>query len=802
MSWTWERPRIGGEAIANRSRRRVVRLGRAGLSAAALIAGWASQTQAQDLGAGGAPATDDAIIVTAQRRAQAASSLGMAISAFSGDALTEKGINTAEQLWQITPGLIVKDAGYGVPTYTLRGVGFENYFVNSSSTVGLYADEISIAYPVMSRGLLFDLERVEVLKGPQGDLYGRNTTAGQINFIDRKPTPAFAAGGQIDIGRFDAVNAEAYVSGPLTDRIQARLSGAINTSDGWQHSLSRPDDKPLGAKDEGALRGQVNFDLNPGGSLLLRSYWVRDTSDNEALTPVDGHSLGLPNAQAKSTTGEVLFSTGDNRVADWTPGFRPHRNNTTSGVAATLNQALGGVVLTSISAYDRFKRHETNDYDGAAASDSNAVNISTIDAVSQEIRLANRNKADTVNWIVGAYYSKDRVHEDYRFYMLDSFYGNVLGIKALNTRYTQNTDSVAGFGHVEVRVADGVRLVGGARLTQENQRFEGCTYDLDGSLARFVNTVLIPHVIAPLGLPVPANIPPGGCSVYDDRIASPTYGEFTDAEERARTSKWMWKGGVEYEPARDVLLYANISSGFKSGGFNGANANLKSQESAYQPEELTAYETGVKATLRPVNLYLDGSFFYYDYKDKQTNGSAVTFVGDITGITNIPKSRIYGVDATARWSPFKGASITLNATWLDSRILEWTPVSPLSVYPTVVHYDAAGQSLPNAPALSVNVTPSYQFDLGQDLNLRIVVDYLYRSSTSGAGLAYQATPAYSLVNTEVSVGPRGDRWRVTLWGKNIFDQYYYNYAGLPGNANYVRAVGQPATFGLRLAVAL
>jgi iron complex outermembrane receptor protein len=577
----------------------------------------------------------------------------------------------------------------------------------------------------------------------------------------------------------------------------------VTTSNGWQRSLSRPEEKPLGAKNEVAVRGQLNFDLGPDSTLLLRAYWNRDQSDGLALTPVDGRTLGLATAQKSATRGRpVIFSDGDNRAADWSPEFRPSRDNTSKGVAGTLNLALGAVKLTAISAYDDFRRDEYNDLDGSPADDSNAHNLSRIKAFSQEVRLSNQSEDTPLQWIVGGYYSHDRVDEDYRFYMPDSSFGYGLGIKALNTRYRQKTSSLAGFSHVEARVVDGVRLIAGARYTRETRRFAGCTYDLDGSLTSFVNRILIPVVIRSTGLPIPPNMQPGGCSVYDDRPDSPTYGTFADAEERARTSKWMWKGGVEVDASRDVLLYANISSGFKSGGFNGANANLKSQQSNYRPEQLTAYEAGVKANLRSARLYLDSSVFYYDYKDKQTNGTAVTFVGNITGITNIPKSRIFGVDASARWAPFTGASLQLSGTYIDSKIQRWQAVSPSSAYPRIVSYDAAGLPLPNTPKWSLVASPSYAFAVGGDRQIKLAADYYYRSGTKGIGAVFQDIPGYGLVDAEISCGPADGRWSVAIWGKNVFDKYYYNYAGLPGNSNYVRAVGAPATYGVRFGASL
>jgi iron complex outermembrane receptor protein len=759
------------------------------LATAAMIGGggWAATAHAEESDA----AEDGAIVVTAQRRSQSLSDLGIAITAVRGETLSEKGVQAPEQLWQVVPGLVVKDAGYGVPNYTLRGVGFENYFVNSSSTVGLYADEVAIPYPILSRGAFFDLERIEVLKGPQGDLYGRNTTAGQINLIARKPTREFEGGVSLEYGRFSSVNAEGYASGPLTEGVQARLSASAQLSSGWQRSLTRPNDKPLGSKDQIALRGQVNVDLGPDSSLLLRANWLRDNSDNIASTPVDGRTLGLPSAQARVATGTVAFSSGDNRVADWTPAFRPSRHNRQAGGSATLNAGLGGLTLTAISAYDHFKRDELNDFDGAAHSDSNARNISDIKAFSQEVRLADQDDADGLTWIVGGYFSRDKVREDYRFYMPDSFFGNVLGIKALNTRYRQNTKSLAGFAHGELNLAENLKVIGGVRVTRETRRFAGCTYDLDGSLTRFVNSVLIPNVIKPQGFPVPANMQPGGCSVYDDRVSSPTYGTFADAEERSGITRWLGKAGIEYQAAPNTLLYATASSGFKSGGFNGANANLKSQQASYNPERLYAYEAGVKTTLRSIGLYAEASAFFYDYRNKQTNGTAVTFVGNITGITNIPRSRIHGAEALLRWTPVEGLALEASGTWLDSKIRRWIAVSPLSSYPTIRTYDAAGLELPNTPRWSINLSPSYRFDVGGARHVKLGVDYLYRSRTPGAGIVFQEAASYQIVNAQISVGDNEGRWTVGLWGRNIFNEYYYNYAGLPANTNYVRIVGPP-----------
>lgn len=205
------------------------------------------------------------IVVTAQKREQGVNDVGITVNTFTAEALTDHGVRSAADLESMTTGLTVTEtAPTGVPVYTIRGVGFADFSTASSSTVGLYFDEASIPYAVMSRGVLFDIERVEVLKGPQGDLYGRNTTAGQINFISRKPTEQFAAGASLGYSRFNVLDFEGYVSGPLSDRVQARFAAKVaNSNTGWQQSISRPGDTLGSAMKSRRARSSTSSSTTP-----------------------------------------------------------------------------------------------------------------------------------------------------------------------------------------------------------------------------------------------------------------------------------------------------------------------------------------------------------------------------------------------------------------------------------------------------------------------------------------------------------------------------------------------------------
>lgn len=220
-------------------------LNRITLAVAATLIGATSIVTSAEEG----PRKLEVIEVTAQKHSQNVNEVGITVNAFSGNQLKDLGVKSAENIAVYTPGLTVNEtAATGVPLYTIRGVGFQDYSTAASSTVGLYFDEISMPYSVMTRGVVFDVERVEVLKGPQGDLFGRNTTAGQINFISNKPTDSLEMGADLGYNSFNEAELEFFVSNSLTDSVNARFSlKTIQSSEGWQESLTR-DDK-LGEKD-------------------------------------------------------------------------------------------------------------------------------------------------------------------------------------------------------------------------------------------------------------------------------------------------------------------------------------------------------------------------------------------------------------------------------------------------------------------------------------------------------------------------------------------------------------------------
>lgn len=771
------------------------------------------------------------VIVTAQKRNQSENDIGIAISTWTGNELRDMGVVSAEDMALRTPGLTVNESSAtGVPLYTIRGVGFQDYSTGASSTVGIYFDQVAMPYTVMTRGLLFDAERVEVLKGPQGDLYGRNTTAGQINFISNKPSEEFEVGVNVGYSSYSTVDFEGFVNGSMGENTQGRIAlKTIQSSEGWQKSVDGDDE--LGEKDVTALRASFNIELSEDANLLLVAHHVDDQSDNKANTAYDGREIGLAEFSAPYSavapylaSGETppWYSTDDNEAAGWTNSYtssitgttfdlRPKRDNQLKGMSAHLDWDLGNVSLTSITAYNKFERVERNDWDGGQYNDSSNINTTDLSVFSQELQLS--GSTDSVDWLVGAYYSTDEMEEYYHYFMSDSLYGgaslvfdiapfklNGTGILELDTKYQQETDSSAIFGHVEWQFTGALKLTVGGRYTKEQRDWSGCTYVADDNSLGSFNNVLFGTTLSA-----------GSCGTIDDRPSSPTFilgllgtpdannglAVFTDTID---TSRMMGKIGLDYTPSDNVLYYASISQAFKSGGFNGANSNTTTQLMPYDEEILTSYEIGAKATLLEGSMQLNAAVFSYDYKDKQEKDRVITLVGAISGLTNVDESSITGAEIDIQWLPTDGLRLAFGGAWLDTEIDQWQAVDAANSAWLVntATFDASGSELPQAPSLSYTALIGYDTNITENLILGMALDLSYTDKTTGGVAPERATEDYTVINARLSISDASEKWKTLLWVRNVADEDYYASAFLGGNGPYVRSMGMPRTVGVSL----
>ena len=728
------------------------------------------------------------IIVTAQKREQGVNDVGITVNAFDSTQLEAYGVQRPDDLETLVPGLTVtNDQPAGVPVFTIRGVGFQNFSAGSSSTVGLYLDETNIPYSVLIGNALFDIERVEVLKGPQGDLYGRNTTAGQINFVSAKPTEQFAAGVEVSYGRYDTIDTVAYLSGPISDNINGRIAASyLKSGEGWQQSLSRSGDE-LGELDELGIRGLLDIQFSENVDLLLNLHYYSNQSENMAGTTLEDFTGGA--------LGPLATSDDNPEAADWTPDHRPENDNEAIGVSAKLNwQINDGLALTSITAWDDFERNDLYDTSGIPQTDADSTNKTDITVFSQELRL---EWSDIEDWYVlaGLFYSNDEIDEDYLLENGGGILGLALGLDGLSTRWEQDSDSIAVFGHAEWEFTDNWRLTLGGRYTQEEREWTGCTYDSgDGTLANLWNFILTPFLLIPAGAPDPGMLLPGECGVYNDIPDTPTFGQFDIYTQKIDTNKGMGKVTLDYSPTEDVLLYGTVSSGFKSGGFNGAAVQTHQGLIAYDPEELLSFEIGVKSTLLDNRWQLNAAAFHYNYDDKQQGTIAVTPVGNIVvAVTNIPKSEITGVELDSRMAITDGLTWDASVAYLDTEITRYQQVDPVnSVWPDVVTFDASGEPLDNSPEWQANSTLTWITAITDSLDLLIAGDVTYKSDSETVN---QTIEGYTLYNARIGVSNNDGTWSLMAWGRNITDEYYYHSESI-SNCCSIRLNGQPEMYGV------
>ncbi|PCI34237.1 MAG: hypothetical protein COB54_00105 [Alphaproteobacteria bacterium] len=747
------------------------------------------------------------IIVTAQKRAQDLGSIGIAINAFTGDQMSDLGINDATDLALFTPGLSLTETGVtGVPVYTIRGVGFDDYNANSSSTVGLYTDEIGLPYATMSRGPLFDMNQIEVLKGPQGTLYGRNTTGGAINFLSNKPTEEYESGMKVGYGRYQTFDLEGYVSGQITKTLNARLSGmTTQASKGWQQSTSRDD--TLGKQDVAGARLLLDWQASEDISALFRFHWYRDKSDNIApkyfayvpLVPDLAPYFPAPDAS-------LVPDPQDPRAADWSASLRPERDNEGYGASVKLDWETAIGTLTSISAYEGFSRYETNDWDGSHIENLDVIMDTEISSWSQELRLASAAEDNNLSWIFGGYYSQDSMDESWQ--ALGSQSTVFLGtFGTVDTRYHQEADTLAAFGHMEYLIDEQFRISVGLRYTHESREFSSCTYDVDGGLAGFYNADLgaIPGLVDHIFLTsTPMEV--GSCSTVDTSRASFTVDPvsfevssfggvaeiFTD---KTTINNLSGRLGLDWMPNDDTLVYLSYSKGFKSGGYNGAAASTWEQLAPYREEKINAFEAGFKVTVLDGSMRLNGSVFRYDYTDKQIVGFIADDVfGLLTQLVNVPKAEITGAEAELEWQPDDRFYFRFGAAYLDSEVKEYSGLDG-----TGNLRDFSGMELAQTATWQLNGLAAYQYPVSEGLLGSLSVDFnyndQYQSAIDNSPLFF--VDSYFVWNARLGLSDAEGRWDASVWGRNLSNKSYYTSANL-SNDYWFRSPGRGMTWGATL----
>jgi outer membrane receptor protein involved in Fe transport len=746
------------------------------------------------------PATGD-IVVTANKRAQSINTVGLTITALSGDTLATQGVRSLSDLAQTVPGLSYAGTDYGTPVFTLRGVGFYDNSIGGYPTTSVYVDEVPLAFPVTTLHANLDLERVEVLKGPQGTLFGQNSTGGAINYIAAKPTNELAAGMDVSIGRFGAGELNGYVSGPITDTLGVRLSGQYGYGNGWQRSTTRDDS--LGKRNLLNGRLLVAWEPTPDLKISLNLNGWRDTSDPQAgqlisvipnFTNPDGTSVVDPGLAA------YPFAVSGPRDADWSPDHRPKakKKQYQAAMRADLN-LTDDIVVTGISSYVHYEVDQTLDQDSTSLDGFQYRDTGSVKSFTQELRIAG-GETSSFRWVAGANFESSKTFEMTDQTYSDSTVAAITGSLGGSNYTAQEFRNYAFFGNGELDILPNLTLKAGARYTRSKVSGDLCTYDRGDGTTN--GAILFLFGLLHPGEPLPT-LRIGDC-VTLNRANVPEL--FSDTLKENNVS---WRVGVDWKPSNNLLLYANVAKGYKGGSYPIVAAVTYTSYVPVVQESLLDYEAGFKARLFDRRVSLNGAAFYYDYRNKQLlTRRPDILAGLVPALDNIPKSTVKGVELELTATPVEGLRLNAGVTYLDAAIDSYVGTNAGGVTT-----DFAGTAIPFTPKWQLVGSADYNFPVQGRIRPFIGLSATKRTGTTSiVGSAQGATllpgyrsavpltetydlPGYALLDLRAGIEAEDGTWRLMIWGKNVTNKYYWQNV-TAAFENITRYAGQPATYGL------
>jgi iron complex outermembrane receptor protein len=743
------------------------------------------------------PGQLEEVIVTAQKRSERIQDVPMSITAVSRDELSKEGVFSPADLEKVAPGFTYRQSQNGTPVYAIRGIGFYSEQAAVAPTVTIYQDQTPLPYARMAEGVGMDVERVEVLKGPQGTLFGQNSTAGAVNYIAAKPTNTMEAGVDATYGRFNEFDMDGFVSGPIGKGVKARLSFREELRDGWQLNSIIPGES-IGRHDLSIGRLLLESEPIDGLTINLNFNGWADRSDTQqsqarGYLPVSGLPPHTPQTIATATAliNYPYVQSDNSRLTDWNPGTDYSRHDDFYQVAANIRYAISSDIdLISITSYANLGLFSPIDSTGTYVPALTVDQHGKIKTFSQELRL--EGNALPLHWVLGANYERDDTDEvQYTFIRGSNTqvpFGNPLDP---STQYgTFNSDdlynnqqvhSYAGFANLDYKWTDKLSVQGGLRYTKENRDFSGCVAD-DVIGAGFGLLFVGPNVVRGSCVTV---LPDGSHGLYSSSLDQ---------------NNLSWRGSINYKVTSDALLYVDVTKGFKSGDFGTLPALSYKQFQPVRQESVLAYETGFKATLADRKVDLSGALFYYDYRDKQTQGSIVVPpFGNLPYLVNVPKSRLMGAEFDVTLIPVTGLRMTMGGTYIDSKITAPAPVA--SPYGDLI--DANGEELPVSPKWQIQEDTEYDWSIGRGLDAFVGGNVSGRSK-SVAALGSKTGPigtqsqfdidGYVLLDLRAGVNIN-ENYRVQIWGKNVTNKGYWNNV-VHIYDTYDRITGQPVTYGI------
>ncbi len=724
------------------------------------------------------------VVVTAQRREQNIQDVGIAVTSIDERALQNLNITTATDIVKAVPNLRMNAYSSAQVVFNIRGVAQNDYGDQQEPPVAVYQDDSYASSINIASFPVFDLARVETLRGPQGTLFGRNATGGAIQFISNAPTEEFEGYGNFTVGRYNQVVVDGAVSGPLSDSLQGRLAFIYNEDDGWMESVD-PSVPDRGGNDHYALRGRLAW--QPGETTDVNFIFRYLEANSETQAGIYSHEPACPNDQSQGeftpfdelceywywvegidegTTGtgfrddSIIPSRGGDpyKTAETEPSYVDRE---IFGAQVRIDSDIGFGTFTSITDYQTSDKFYT---EGGDASPDDGVFFfqgSELDQISQEFRYA--WSAGAHQMVVGLFGMN--VDGDYIGKFASLFYEY-----DPDASFTQETTSFAAFLQDEWSFAERWKLTAGLRYwddEREGAYFAHSPESIDFALAE-VTIIFSPEEIFPLGSTV---------------TTSDTTQSFDDFTARLQ---------LDYRPNDDLLWYLSYNRGSKSGGFSFSTGTPFDPNQVpflegivYEPETLNAYELGMKSNFAGGTMMLNLAGFYYDYEDYQ----AFAQLGPIQTIVN-QDAEAMGLEIELNAYPTDRLLLQLGASFMDSEVKDILLPDLVSV----VDHD-----LPQAPPFAANALARYEFPLGTG-TASIQGDVYYTDDFCFTALCapVEEEASYTLANARIGYAAPDGRWEVAAFVNNLFEEEYRVYAFDSSLfAGVVAGVyGRPRTYGV------
>ena len=746
-----------------------------------------------------ANAQDDAgtleeIIVTAQKREQSVQDVGLTVVAFTDQQYRELTRGTLDGLAAQVSNLQAYANNSYLESVHIRGIGLNEFQGQFDSPVALHMDEVYIAKPWMKARRYYDIGRVEVLKGPQGTLFGRNTTGGSVNYYTKAPVDAFEAELEAGIDEHERYRVTGMVNSPLSEQLSGRVS--FNTefgNGGPQKNLFSGDEH--GRPDLIDVRGQL---LWTGEKLTVRAlvHGGRDKSDKVAWKGPGIFNLGAPGLCPQLFTGEVSKSPSS---CAKTAGFAilsgfPQGEFEPEGIH-TINQnkpptvddkfyggylrwdyEIGNATLTSITAYEYYERIHTDDSQADMFNSTSTHYYDEMNQVSQELRLSGF-LSENWRYILGFFYENDDLEQ---VDGSDLSQQQVPGITPpfadqFFSQFGIDTESIAVFAHNEFDFTDSLTLNLGLRYTDDTIKARDAVMGI-GLLPqfgkeKFVTPCLITtYPAGPIGSPACPFLGP----------AAPPYND-------SRTDKdFSWRVGLEWNATDDMLVYSNVTTGYRSGGYSLPFAGAAT---TFEPEELLTLELGFKYQLLDDTMRINASAFRYVYDEVQVNVDDP--VSPLVPITrNIGEQLNTGFEAEITWQPVPALYLRQSVGYLDSEFND-TPRT-VSTYTGVIPLE--GKRPVNSPEWTYNGAARWQQPVAEGMDLIIGVDYRWIDDRflEATNQVFDKSDDYWVANMRVALAT--EKWEVAVYGTNLFDEDYLTYIN---NIGFFKldVFGERQTFG-------